>query len=539
MQKKLSFKELLMKYIRANENVQSFLNNKLVVKRGFETLDISRGIDWNYQHKHNTATYQTYLHSLGIVNDLMTVSRKDENIELEKYAKDIILDWHKKNSLDSKNYAWKEHPVSSRINNIISFQSSSVKYKLSNRDFKNILISHCEYLNDERYYKFNNHGLMMDNALLNASKFIKDEDKKTLYINKALYRVRYAIRRDFSRKGVHLENSPEYHRMVLTIYKSVERKLKELKVKLGDQESEILKLAHDYKKRIIQPNQLYPMIGDTGKISDPKIKKDFRNFYDSEAGIAIFNNINEEDNQKSTMLVFKSGYHNKTHKHFDDLSSYLYIDGQELLIDSGKYSYSTKDPIRQHLISPKAHNTIFISGKDYKLVNPVKEQFKMKLTKSIIRPRYKLVVGVNKLYKGVSLTRYNILTKENIYIIIDRVVSADEEVSYQNFNLNEEAVVKKIDDLTYEVDLDTEQFLIQTFERYNSKLHSNIERGYISRSFANYQENNRVVFNQTSKNATYITAIYNKNNNKKLNEIKLRRNNLIYSIDGEETIVEL
>src|SRR5699024_9891243 len=151
------------------------------------------------------------------------------------------------------------------------------------------------------------------------------------------------------------------------------------------------KLAQRYKGYIIQPNQVYPMIGDTGYIPDPRIKKSFKDFHDTEAGISILNNYNELEPENSSMLIFKSGYFNKTHKHLDDLSIYLYLNGEELLIDSGKYSYSAKDPIRQHIKSPQGHNVINLPDQTYNLENPFKEQFNLKITKRVSKLNYKLV----------------------------------------------------------------------------------------------------------------------------------------------------
>lgn len=528
-----------MKNSNERKRVELFLNDEWLVRKGFTPLDISKGINWNYQHSNNAATYQTYIHSLGILNDLLKISKADNNLKLEKKAKDLILDWNSTDHKKGKNYAWKEHPVSSRINNIIAFQSNAAKHKLSQKVFDKLVIDHCFYLSNERNYKFNNHGLMMDNALINAASHLADPEKKKLYIEKALYRIRYAIQRDFSRNGVHLENSPEYHRMILMIYRSIEKKLKELRIPLGKQEIEILKLAHNFRGYIIQPNNVYPMIGDTGNIPDSRIKKIFRDFHDSEAGITIFNNLNEEEPENSSMMIFKSGYFNKTHKHYDDLSTYLYLEGEELLIDSGKYSYVISDPVRQHVVSPKGHNVINLPGQDYKLVNPFQEQFNLKITKRVSKTNYKLVTGINKLYKGTTLTRYNILTKENVCIILDRVVSRNSKEAYQNFNINENAEIKKITDLEYEIMLNDKLYNIQTYNRAGSNIKSEIENGYISRKFGDYQENERILFKQEGKNLTYITVIHNVKDDIKVDYVNLRLSKLTYSINGKEVSIDL
>lgn len=528
-----------MKYAKEKERVKSFLDNKLIVRKGFPPLDISKGINWNYVHKNNSGTFQTYLHSLGIIRDLVIMSVVDNNIEYEKMARDYILDWFKFDHKKGKNWAWKEHPVSSRVNNLIYFQDHAKEFKLAKEDFENIIIQHCEYLNDEKFYKFNNHGLMMDKALLNAAKYIQNKDVKQIYVDKALYRVRYAISRDFSRNGVHLENSSEYHRMVIMILNSIVEILKELKTPLGSRETEIINLAKKFRNVLIQPDQVYPSIGDTGHIHDKRIKKVFSNFIDYEAGLSIFNNVNNEIEENSTMLIFKSGYQNMTHKHLDDLSTYLYMDGKELLCDSGKYSYSGKDPIRKHVVSPKGHSTVYIDNQSYELKNPVKEQSNLRITRQLIKPHYKLVTGINRLYSDSNMTRFVVLTKDNICIIVDRVVSQSRKSINQNFNLNEKADISKISELKYEVEIEDQNFVFETVIKGDAKINSKIEKGYISREFGKYSENERLIFNQLTKNATFITLIYNKNNPHEISDVSLLNSVLKYTIDNRTVSVQL
>src|SRR5699024_2799529 len=95
--------------------------------------------------------------------------------------------------------------------------------------------------------------------------------------------------------------------------------------------------------------------------------------------------------------------------------------------DSGKYSYSGKDPIRKHVVSPKGHSTLYIDNKSYELKNPVKDQLNLKITRQIIKPHYKLATGINRLYSDASMTRFTVLTRENICILVYRVVSRNRQ----------------------------------------------------------------------------------------------------------------
>lgn len=528
-----------MKLSKEREKVDAFLNHKLIVRKGFEPIDIDKGIDWDYKHENNPNTYQTYLHGLGIVTDLLKISISENRNELLEPAMNIVIDWEKKNPVSKEGYVWKEHPVSTRINNIVEFQETAPEFKIPQEVFLKILKTHCDYLYSEKNYKSNNHGLMMDYALLNASRFVINKKDKNMYIDKAMYRVKYLLLRDFSRRGVHLENSPEYHRLVLNLIKKIELVLKKINRSIGKDETELINLAHEYKQYIIQPNNKYPLIGDTGNIYDKNIKKNYSDFVDYESGVAILQNKNTINLEKSTMLTFKSGYHKLTHKHKDDLSYSLYMDGNELLVDSGKYSYNSKDPVRKHLFSPKGHNTIFFENKTYKLENPMRDQRRLKLSRYISKPKYKMVTGINTLYENSNITRYNILTKSNFNILVDRIVSKSAEQVYQNFNLHEDATVKMTDNVTYEISLNDEVFIIKAFEHYNTEVKSEIREGFVSREFNKYTDNKQIVFYQSSENATFITVVFNKKNANFLKNLSIRSGKLVYEISDEIVTVDL
>lgn len=525
------------KYI---DRVHDFLNDKLLVKNNFDSIDISKGINWDYKHSHNANTYQIYIHSLGIVKDLVQYVRTVENNpQYLLKAREVIKNWFEYNDYERDNKAWHEHSVAARITNIIYFQERAGEFKLSEDTFDAILDKHCEYLFSERHYKQNNHGLMMDRALINSVKYLKDEERKRTYLDKVVYRVKYALYRDFSRKGVHLENSPEYHRMVLQIFKDINKALAKVKINLGKEAEAILKRVEIYQRYLVKPNHHYPMIGDTGTYYDYNIKKHYNDFIDHEAGIGILQYKNVNDTSKSTWLSFKSGYLSKTHKHKDDLSINLFMNGYDVFIDSGKYSYKTSDPIRKYLVSPEAHNTIYIEGKDYELNNPIDDQFGLKINRYVERSNYKTITGVNKLYRDSVLSRHTILTKDNHVFLVDNILNKKEESVNQVFNINEDATINKLTELKYEIIIEKDIYILEVFPRPNSNVTSSIKKGYISRQFSKYHNNSRIIFNQKGKRIKFITAFYPKNDESHLNSVGLEGGRLSYNYQGKNHLISL
>ncbi|WP_271402346.1 heparinase II/III domain-containing protein [Salinicoccus roseus] len=516
--------------------VKLYLDGKLIVKHNFEPIDVSGGIDWDYKHSHNANTYQTYLHSLGILRDLVKIGRQFNDDMYHLKAKGIIESWYEANGSARKaNYAWREHPVASRIENIIFFQRNASEHTKMNEDeFSHLIAIHCEFLSEEKNYKPNNHGLMMDNALLAAARYLKDYRLKKYYIDKTLYRVKFALYRDFSRKGTHLENSPEYHRLALNLYKKIEKSLAANKLSIGREPSQLLKMAEMYKSYIIKPNNEYPLIGDSGTAKDLKVKKKYSDFIDYDAGIGILQTENKTAPEQSTWMSFKCGYHSRTHKHKDDLSISLYMDGNDVLIDSGKYSYNAQDPVREFIISPEAHNTVTVKGEDYNLSEPVSEQFKMKITKNMRRGKHKIISGINKLYDKATLVRHAILSTDDILFLNDKV-SGDEEMIFQQiFNINEDAEILRINEQTFEIYLGGETYILKNLNEMSADISSSIKDGYVSREFSKYKNNKRIIFELKQKNGAFFTVIYNKKNAQYINHIVLKDREIDYTFKNKK-----
>lgn len=520
-----------------NRQVDSYKKGSLIIKSGFKPIDVKNGIDWNYRHSNNQNTYQTYLHSLNFIKVFTELAVYNKDKHLMKSIRNIIMDWNKKNRVNIENYAWAEHPAASRIINIIYFQEHTPFYKLKKNIFDTIIMEHCKFLNDEKNYKMNNHGLMMDNALLKAADYIEDSEISKIYKDKALYRVRLSLYRDFSRRGIHLENSPEYHRMVIIIIKKIMNTLKTTGIKLDSQFNNLYKMAEDFKSYIIKPNMEYPMLGDTGQIKEKNIVKRFSNIVDYDAGLAILQRKSKVNLMDSTYLTFNCGYQSKTHKHLDDLSLTYYLNGHDLFIDPGKYSYDINDPIRKYLISSEAHTTVSIKGKSYKLSNPFKDSNDLRITKYYSTKNYRIITGINKLYENVVINRTLIITNEPVVIVIDRIVANNTETVYQNFNINPQANIIKFSDEKYEIKINENSYILESLKINNRKITSEIKEGFVSYKFAQYDKNKRIIFEQTGKSSTFVTHITE--NNIKIKNIRFEDKVLSFTCNNKSYNIDL
>lgn len=526
------------KYFEAN--ILEYAKGKLVIKTNLEPIVFNKSIDWNYQHPQSSRTYQVYLHSLNIVKDFVQMYLKTSENRYLKNASDIIKNWYKYNSeYDTKNLAWNEHAASYRINNIIYYQEHAEKMRLSSSLFSKIINDHVGFLNNDLNYKDNNHGIMMDNSLLLASYYLEDKEKKELILSKIYYRLNYSIQRDFSYKGMHLENSPEYHRLVLTLLNRSKRILNELGRPFSNEIIEVLENAKKLNSVIIKPNRMYPIVGDTGMIIDRKMPKKFIDYVDHEAGISIFNKKNSESIFNSTWLLFKSGYQRITHKHLDDLSVNLYLDGHDVFIDSGKYNYENNNPIRQNIISPAGHSTIYVEDKQYTLTNPKKDNLKMSLNKHINKSKYKLISGKNNLYSSTFLSRTCILTDTNELIIFDSVKSKFNQSYIQNFILNPDAIVIKENETTFSIRINDNKYFLQIFSHKNEEIKTVSKDTIISLEFGKTIKTKKIQFKKTSTNTSFLTVFYKEGNEDNIKDIKIENSSIVFRDKNKKNIINL
>lgn len=519
--------------------VEEYKIGKLIVKDNLEPILYSKNIDWNYIHQNNERTYQIYLHSLNIVKAFIQMYKNNNDHENLKIGKQIILDWYRENiNLNDNNLAWNEHAVSYRVLNIIYFQENAGKNKLPNKIFKDIIDKHVKFLNDDKNYRENNHGIMMDNSLLIISNYLTDIAVKNLIIEKVYYRLTSCVYRDFSYKGLHLENSPEYHILVVNLLKKSKLILEDLGRPFSKNINEILVSAEQLNSIIIKPNKEFPLIGDTSLIRNSKMPKKFTDFVDYEAGVSVLHNRNENNYKKSTWFMFKTGYQRLTHKHQDDLSFSLYTHGKDIFIDSGKFSYDNSDT-RKFLVSPHAHNTLLVENKNYNLKNPMKDQLKMSLSKVINKNQYKLVSGKNNLYHATYLSRTCVLTKNNSLIIFDSATSKIKQTYIQNFVLTPEARITELSESKFEIEVGEEQYILEYVSSDRGSIESTVSDSKVSYQFGKMELNQRVQFKKNTYKTNFLTVFYNKRDENILNDIHINRHSIIYWDDGNKVTINL
>src|SRR5699024_947885 len=141
---------------------------------------------------------------------------------------------------------------------------------------------------------------------------------------------------------------------------------------------------------------------------------------------------------------------------------------------------------------------------------------------------FKITSGINNLYKDTSLKRTCILGEDDSIIIVDQASSKEPKSFIQNFNLHEDLIIRKINDLKYEISSNQMTYFLQSFIIDHTSLETNITGGLVSRKFSEVVKNKKINIKKTGNSATFVTALYKQTNDYKFNDIAFNNNILSY-----------
>lgn len=501
------------------------MENKLFLHSNLEILKFNKFINWDYTHKSSSKTYQVYIHSLSFFNSLLYRYEKTNDEKFYEKADLLLDDWLFYLDNTNNKFIWTEHSISKRIITLLYFLTFKKTITNNYKKIEKLIINYIEFLANPNNYKENNHGLMMDKSLLIASVFLNDEEQSRNYLHLVKNRVEKLIYRDFSYKGIHLENSPEYHLLVFNLLKDIKCLFKSLDLNLDLRAINILEKSKYYLSYIINSNNELPMIGDTS-FKEMNIKKSYDDLIDYEAGISVFNN----ELSKST-LIFNSGFKSRVHKHRDDLSFLYSLNGENLFIDAGKYSYDYDNNLVNFIRSPLAHNTFTITNFAYSISDYTLANLKNVITTS----NYKYALGEIKT-ENVSLQRHLILFDNDCIAILDRGISNKSEEWVQNFLLETNVSVDRHNKHSLKLNTAKKEFLLK-FINSSTKNHTlfGIENNaFVSKKFNQYINTYRIENKAKGTNCELLTLIVPKHKNNF--EVKVQNSNIILKRPSKKII---
>lgn len=349
------------------------------------------------------------------------------------------------------------------------------------------LIEHGDYLHHyhDTFRTLSNWGVLQYNGLLLLGLFMPNHPQSSSFIQTALRHLTTQAKMQVMDDGAHWEQSPMYHNEVLHCYLNVVHMAKinhlELPAVILEKTKAMcyanLYWAKPNHHQVIQSDSDDTDVRDlitkgASLFADPVLKfagydkLDFEAAWDlgldaintyqelpstapSVTSIALADSGNyylrDSWNENANFMHFRCGTLGSGHGHADLLHIDLAAHGEDILIDSGRYTYlNTKE--RLDLKSSSAHNTTTIDQLPFsectdswgygQLAKYVKGDF-------IIKENYEMVSGSHLGYMnlpngGIYTTRKVIYIKPDIFVIVDAFYGQGVHTYEEHFHFNNE-----------------------------------------------------------------------------------------------------
>ena len=368
---------------------------------------LSNNIPWEESLKENRS-WCYKINSWDFMEDFLIDFSQNKNQKSLFLCVNLALDWINKysNNFRKFEFAWYDMAVGKRAYKLAFILDSASRFKsFSNTEILQLytsLLRHKNFLSVKENISFHsNHGFFqLSGLILLTNRFMFIDEMKQIN-KKTINEIISLIYKQFSKEGIHLEHSPDYHRLVylalkritdagITFNVEILKFLNKIDYNLHwfiKPDGNLTNFGDSNLRQMIRP-EADPNIwfsdemkyiaskGNTGKLSEDRVIA----FEKSGYFIAKNNWPNFNTKKTKTYLSQIACFHSRTHKHADDLS-FIWTDNNiNILIDSGKYGYSGKtkvdsdfwnqgfyydDPKRMYVESTRAHNTIEIDGKDF------------------------------------------------------------------------------------------------------------------------------------------------------------------------------
>jgi len=481
-------------------------------------VDMSNGLDWDINFAEANKTKLMWLHSLPFVHYLLEAHVIAGDAKYLARAHELLTDYLDWQSLAEVNRrrAWAdEHAVANRSCTIAAMIFSLQRSDPIDKDlinyYEKVLITHAEYLLNQKNYVLNNHGVMMDQMLLQASRLICNSNLAlaSSWQKVALERLEHMAIQTFDADGCCTENSSIYHLINLNLFKQI--------IEFADQ-NDLSELMKDISSRIamaekvaplfLRDDKSLPMIGDSvGGPSNLLPKEAFQ----ERIGRGFFPNSGIIINEEKTHITIKCGGSTYNHRHVDDTSITVRYSGSDIIVDAGMYNYQSSDAMRQWITSYRAHSGFFVescSTVDF----PYRDRTKLKLPPpdSIARISDYLSDGdyifaelESHLVPGVSIKREVQIILPNIIILRDQLHSETPQRWRQQYLLHPEC---SLDVKGHSAIIRRGNVCCEIMQHTSSTVRA-CEKAWYSERFMVAEETNSLVFSGYSSSVELLTSI--------------------------------
>ena len=532
--------DMIANIARSLHSGELIVNHKLAGMQEF-VLD---GFDWSTRYGIGTAAqFQLGLHALKMVEFLTRAFELDGEIKHLELSMKFIESWMEYES-DSFNAQinpnlWDSRCAAFRTETLVYFVlvASEVEFltKTSKQTLINLLKKHGRFLSDENNYQFySRYSVYINRALLYLS-FIVDGKESQEWRSFAKERLKKEIEHCFTEEMVHIENSYVYQLTIVRLLAEIAEVFTFVEDEFGKEILDKLDRCGDFLAHMLKPDRFMPMIGDTQSIRIPS--KDYRGRDDGFAYAATGGEIGKVPGDRvavfpkagyfvareywhgsessdevsvysdSVWTMFKSGCCSTAHKHCDDLSFMLYAKGYDVFVDSGFYTFNSKNPTRRSLLSALAHNTVIVDGESYSLHSSNLSDVGLCDYKINHPDGYSYACGFNNAYNNVSIERHFYYFGQAI-LIFDDIHSVSEHTYTQLFHLGEKAKVISRSNEEVLIQIGRTGYFVRVRQLSPTLLSSSTQsEGSISRLTGRIASNSLISFDVSGVDTGFVTLI--------------------------------
>ncbi|MGP9650365.1 heparinase II/III domain-containing protein [Glutamicibacter sp. AOP38-B1-38] len=374
----------------------------------FEPVPVSTLTNWaKYGEEHRSWGF--HLHAFEFMDPLLRAADETKDPRWLQEAVKIALGWiklHRQLDDEVDTMVWYDMSQSLRMPRLIALAMRAARVPTMHEHavvLAEALAWHLDELHKDRAFNpRNNHGFYTAVSQVHAAKHLGMFPDAVETATEGSTRLALMARSQFGPDGVHLEHSPDYHRMLLN---SFELAVRDGLINDDEIRSRIVRAAH-VLGWMVQPDGTIVQFGDspaTNVVSSNAESIDAATRFiltDGKFGLANDRELaafadggyafvrspqpkNPGELAKTGYLAFSAGFHSRAHKHADDLNVIWYDRGHQILTDAGRFGYGDllpadselrkegfyySSPERQYVESTIAHNTLMMDGENHRRV---------------------------------------------------------------------------------------------------------------------------------------------------------------------------
>ncbi|MFD4122833.1 heparinase II/III family protein [Alcaligenes faecalis] len=384
--------------------------------------------DWGVNpYKDSNWCFQ--LHTLRYLMVYLSAYRESRDSKYLLKLIDWFQDWWSWAKKNNAEFLWHDMATGIRSEKLYQLAKELSDQGMRLPDWmREMILQHVKTLREPGFIRLNhNHGLYAIHGLRCLAEILGPGMKANV-VSLCYENFGKIIKNQFDDNYVHKEHSPHYHHLVLDSLKRYK------KTKLYDGMPELdqyIEGAECVAVNLCLPDGREIPFGDTDYENPRELKEciDSKINLWSKSGYVV---VKEGLSYLCVINNFNSGIH----KHWDNLSLIYGVNGTDILVDPGKYKY-TSDDLREFVVSSAAHNTINIEGLSWGAKELVR--------RSLFISGQKIETGV--FVEGGMAIRCNndlisferqVEYKKNQLIIKDKVLGRNEGKAYSRFNFHKD-----------------------------------------------------------------------------------------------------